>query len=129
MKVGSYEIEIPEDWILQKSESITSIFTPNGFGVVQISSFLLPNDYDLNLFDELYDFASEYVTALKQYKKLKKINYGLLLDEIIENNRTWLFAILNKKHSILLVTYNSLGVDFHKEHCTALAIINSITFL
>ena len=131
MKIDFYEINIPKGWVVKEDESITSFFNSQGFGALQISSFISPDKYKINLFDELYDFASDYVNiknGFEQYKNIKEISCGLLIDEIIEKNRSWLFAILNNEQKLLLITYNSLIEDFYKEHDTILEIINSILF-
>jgi|ERR1700722_1728988 len=122
------KLEQLKEWEKIVHENKTSIYNPNGFGVLQVSEFTIPKDYKLNLFDELYDFSSEYISNIKSYKNIKEVPFGLLLDKISDIKKTWLFAILNNDRNVLLLTYNSNNQDFFKEHEIILKIINSTTW-
>jgi hypothetical protein len=129
MQIDFYEIVIPNGWQVKKGDEVSSIFNTNGYGAMQISSFMIPENYNFNLFDEFYDFASEYISSdIKQYRNVEKTTFGFFLDGVIDEHRTWIFAIANSGLNVLLITYNSLTEDFHKEHYTILEMIKSISF-
>ncbi len=128
MKLVFEELKKNIAWDISESDNIISISKKNGVGVIQISIFQIPSDYDLNLFDELYDFSRGYIPSISQYRSVMNLTLGLLLDNIQDKKRTWLFAILNKERIVLLITYNSLTSDFRKEHAEVIKILNSLNW-
>jgi hypothetical protein len=64
-----------KEWEKIVDDNITSIYDPNGFGVLQVPEFTIPEDYKLNLFDELYDiFHQNTSVTLKAIRILRRFN-------------------------------------------------------
>jgi hypothetical protein len=134
MRVDFYNITLLPGWKILEYEnsSITSIIKIDSpIGALQLSSFVTPENYELNVFDELFDFTSNYInntSRYKEYDKVLEIKNGLILNAIVEDNRKWIFAICNSGRKVIFATYNSTLKDFEIEEREALKIIDSITF-
>ena len=129
---NAFCLTIPSDWKYESNEeNITSIYdAKGGFGAITVTHYNIPKVYNFNLFDELFDFASEYIIIdkdkFKAFQNTTEVKNGIIIDKIMIQNREWLFAIFFYKQQCLLITYNSTVSDYLKEAPIINKIISSI---
>src|SRR5215212_808606 len=131
MKIGSFDIELIPGWktLEEEGNDVTSIVRINDpQGALQLSSYIMPDNCQLNIFDELFDFTSNYISDKTEFKKVQETKNGLLLNGIIQDDRKWIFAICNKDNALVFATYNSRLEDFEVEKDDIITMINSINF-
>jgi len=113
-----YNITLPEGWIFEEDKNLASIFEPNnGKGVLQISSYETPIDYDINVKKELAEFVQSYFEGLNFIEIIAGIQdqsqYSFF--ELENENTHWAFWILYEAKSLLFITYNCEMLDKGKE--------------
>jgi hypothetical protein len=128
--LGKFTVKIPVDWISTINEdNVVSIYKENnGVGAFQITYFELPLNYELNLFDELYDFISSYLPNITkdELPLIQELDNGLMIENIISQERKWMFGMLNDHNKVIFFTYNAEANDFIIEESIIKDIIKGI---
>lgn len=117
-KSNRYNITLPVGWVFEEDKNVASIFEPNnGKGVLQISSYEIPIDYDINVKKELAEFVQSYFEDLNIIEIIAGIQdqsqYSFF--ELENENTYWAFWILYEPYNLLFITYNCETLDKDKE--------------
>jgi hypothetical protein len=91
----------PDKWEIAQDESTLSIYDPvDGLGVLQISSYNVPDPKEISIKDELEEFIEERHNEITVHLTDDFAYTPYLIDE---NKRYWKYwLILKKKHSHFL---------------------------
>ncbi|HEV8283660.1 MAG TPA: DUF3805 domain-containing protein [Chitinophagaceae bacterium] len=114
----------PDKWEIAQDESTLSIYDPvDGLGVLQISSYNVPDPKEISIKDELEEFIEERHNEITVHLTDDFAYTPYLIDE---NKRYWKYWLILKKNTLIFCSYNCQKEDFGKEEKTLNEIIASI---
>lgn len=127
-KAGYYELMIPDEWTYEQEGNIISVFRENdNAGALQISSFAVSKDYQMDLREELAEYMAEKITKrIEDVEKDIIVNGSVAFIRIIEGEAYREYRMMFEKQVLLLITWNGKFADAGKEQQQFSAIANSI---
>lgn len=125
---GYYEVSIPDTWVFEKTDNLITIFAEqHAAGALQISSYLVANDYQMNLRTELAEVVAEHLG-----KRIEAVEKDIFVDEravfirLVETDSYWEYRMMFEKQVLLLITYNCMFEDAAREEKQISEIIKTI---
>ncbi|HVW16323.1 MAG TPA: hypothetical protein VHB54_20995 [Mucilaginibacter sp.] len=121
-----YSLNIPDDWTIEEAEATISIYNEkDGFGVINITSYQIPENYFFRAHDELLEFVGGDINNEK-LNLCKITDMDVASFEQIVQNTYWLYYIFYRKNKALFVTYNCNIDDMNNEKSLVDSIIGSL---
>lgn len=127
-----YRLSLPANWVVEEGETITSFYArEDGVGALQISTFEVPPEAQVDLVNELLDFINEKEQdELKPdpgYKAIvqKGVNIAMV-DYATKGGRNYLEWFKFRRPQILFITYNCKLEHIGIEKEIAKEIVKSI---
>lgn len=123
-----FSVQIPDDWTYEEGEVLLIYKLDNGVGAIQISNYSIPEDYVMDLENELLEFVvpnfeNVSIDELRGYVK-KNLNAVVLEND---NNETfWYFKIMFENNKLLFITYNCDIKEKNSERFSVNQILSSI---
>ena len=127
-KAGYYELMIPDEWTYEQEGNIISIFRENdNADALQISSFAVSKDYQMDLRQELSEYMAEKITKrIEDVEKDIIVNGSVAFIRIIEAESFREYRMMFEKQVLLLITWNGKFDDAVNEQHQFSAITHSI---
>ncbi len=118
-----WQIQIPDDWTVEKDPDCVSIYHDESFGILQISAEQFDDDVT---FETLQDFAEEHIEAGAELEELDLGQFsGFTLDYSIDNEY-WREWYLKYDKLFIFVTYNCQLEDESNEDDIIDTILESL---
>ena len=122
-----YQLVRPKSWEIEEDENTISIYDAiNGVGAINITSYLIPKDYQFDVKKELIEFVdredipqNSIKTTFADHKKIASL-------ELAIEDQYWRYYVLFCNHKALFITYNCRAVDKNKELDEVSQIVESI---
>jgi hypothetical protein len=129
---SSYQLCIPSDWSYSEENNLVSFYDNEiGVGSLQISSYLVPSDYNLlNLPFELAEIIFER-TEVDKNDILVNIEVwkNLAQYHIVIKDRYWEYYMFYQNEKLLFITYNCAENDKLLEKDVRHKIVQSIKII
>ena len=127
-KAGYYELMIPDEWTFEQEGNIISIFRENDSAeALQISSFAVSKDYQMDLRQELAEYMAEKITKrIEDVEKDIIVNGSVAFIRLIEAETYREYRMMFEKNVLLLITWNGNYRDAAADQHQLSAITNSI---
>lgn len=98
-----WEVSLPENWQGQQDDECSTLFHPNGVGVLQISS---AQKEGLVSHEDLLDFAEEHVEAGAKIKEASFVDLKGFTFQYQLDDSYWIQWFLRFESIALFITYN-----------------------
>jgi hypothetical protein len=106
------ELIYPEDWKAELKDNVLSVYDElNGVGVLQFSTYHIPNPEAINLGDELSEFLKDKHGSIE-------INMGnnyASAEYLDDEERYWKYWLFLKKDILIFASYNCEKDDIGKD--------------
>ena len=103
-----YQLDIPIEWSYSEEDNLVSFYNDeDGVGTLQISSYLIDNNYEVDISLELAEFVAESqnIDKKKVLSSIKKRD-NLVFYININNGAYWEYNMLLENGKLLFITYN-----------------------
>ena len=122
-----YQLVHPGNWKIEENENTITIYdTLNGIGAINITSYMIPIDYEFFVEKELVEFVDNDEIIHNNIKVTQVDQTNIAFLEFVIDNRYWQYYTLFCNHKALFITYNCNVVEKNKELSLVKQIINSI---
>ena len=112
---GIYNLSLCCGYISEANgDAITIYNDEDGNGVINITSYKIPGEYDFNIEEELRDFATSVDNNVNG-RTLKVMNNNFSVCEFISQGRYWKAWVLFKRPYAVFASYNCDANDKNKE--------------
>ncbi|QEC45471.1 hypothetical protein [Pseudobacter ginsenosidimutans] len=127
-KAGYYELMIPDEWTFEQEGNIISVFRENDASeALQISSFAVSKDYEMDLRQELAEYMTEKITKrIEDVEKDIVVNGSVAFIRLIDAEAYREYRMMFEKSVLLLITWNGNYQDAAADQHQLSAITNSI---
>ena len=125
---GYYELNIPKRWCYSEDDNLVSFYDEKGgVGALQISSYSIKDDYDINIVSELAKIISKRTGEGNQQIVSKVLVIDSLAQySLVKDGKYWKYYMLCKENKLLFLTYNCDEIDSSAEKEVIEKIISSI---
>ena len=112
-KQRNWELDLPALWVCEFDDNIHTFFSPESYGVLQISEY--SKDTEIITNEDLFDLIELEDEAIKHLKEITIDNFRGFQLRFSEDDTFWTNWWLIKKNILLFITYNCELIDKDKE--------------
>ncbi len=131
-KTNIFAISLPRDWKVEIKDYLYSLYNPDGFGVIQISTYAKRGgntNTSTILESEIKKIMSRRNIKNIKIKYIQKNGYTGAIISFIQAHRFWKILIACSKDAIAFITYNCKEEDKQVEVRLVESIINTFQFV
>ena|SRR5579863_2047561 len=122
-----YQLIHPKSWEIEENENTISIYDAiKGVGAINITSYLIPQDYQFYVEKELIEFVDKEDIPQNGIKVILVDKKKIAFLELEVEDRFWCYYVLFCNHKALFITYNCKAVDKNKELDEVSQIVKTI---
>lgn len=132
-KTNMFTINLPKDWKVETEGNIYSLYNPDGFGVIQISTYSKKKSRNKDT-HTILEFEIKKIICRKNIKnvKIRRIQtsrYRGAIISFVQANRFWKILITCSRDAIAFMTYNCEDKHKHLEVKIVNSIIDTFQFV
>ncbi len=121
-----YQLEVPDSWQIEEDNNTLSLSDINGWGAINITSYLIPEEYYFDVKKELVEFVDRQNLSIDNIVSYKVLNQFRASIDIDDGNEYWEYYVIFHNRKALFVTYNCDSEYKGREIPSIREIISSI---